>query len=572
MDLHQQLSITKEAREARLRHLALEAERRKRAQRKLLQQSYAAFVQWAWPLVEPGRELKWNWSVQLICELLQDFAFRHFFRFIINIPPRNMKSYLVSVFFPIWVWIQDPEALKAMGIDGHEFVGAFHQFLCLANEEGLALRDAQNMRNILESKEFIELFGDQVFIPKGQNKIQMFRNNRNGHRNSKGMSVTAKLTGRGGDTVLIDDPHDATQAMSDTMRQSVLDTYAGKVTSRLNDWATGGMGIIMQRVHGGDLVNFVIKKDGIYSAKGNPKGWVWLVLPMEWVPDSPDKLPVNPAKMLGFKDPRTSPGELLWEERFPLESVRQIESDLEKTSGVYGASCQLQQQPAPAEGGILKKKWFQVWPNDKPYPMVEHVFLSWDTAFTDEDLKKASYTARTVWGVFWHEQMQCYCLIMLHAWAAMVDYPTLRKKAQQDTRHFQPEAHLIEKKASGQSLVQDLRRTGHGRKRVRLRRYNPDRDKVARAHAASSPLSAGLIFIPNKKWAHGAVEHCSVFPNGPPPCEDVTDTVTQAILYLKNGWWIQHPDDEEDNNQVGAKPDVDEDDDALEKVEYGYYG
>lgn len=544
--------------------------------RERIRDSLAEFVKWAWPIIEPGRELQWNWSIDLICRFLEDFAKRRFRRGIINIPPRGMKSILVSVMFPVWVWIQDPKDIKERhgNVRWRKRVGPSHQFLCLANAEDLALRDASQMRNILEHEKFTRLFGRHVWIPAGQNEKKYYRNNVNGHRNSRPIQGT--LTGKGGDTTLIDDPHDAEKAQSDAERQNTLDAYFGRVTSRLNDQRLGGILIIMQRVHGADLVGAVIKKDGHWSPF-NLNGWVQLVLPMEYEVDDPKKEGidgiVNPAGLLGYKDPRTEPGELLWESRFPVESVRQLESDLRATSGVYGASCQLQQRPSPSEGGILKKSWWRRWPDDRPFPVCEHVFLSWDTAYSEQDFKAAAFSARTAWGVFWDEQSQRHCIILLHAWAERVGYPDLRAKAQEDSESFAPDAHLIEKKASGISLVQDLRRAGKGRKRVRLRTYQPDRDKIARAHAASSALSSGMVYAPNRKWADKVIDACAEFPNGAPPSADYTDTFTQAVLYLTHGWWVRHPDDDDDeiDNTVGSQW-VDEEDETEVTVNRGYYG
>jgi len=557
-------------REQLLRKLEIEHELTLRAQRQLLQDSFSAFVEWAWHILEPGRVLKWNWSVELICNFLQAFAFRKFHRGIINIPPRGMKSTLVSVCFPVWVWIQDQERLKAHGVDGAEFVGPWHQFLTLANDAPLALRDAVQARNLMEHEDFRDLFGRMIQIPQGQNEKSYYRNTKNGHRNSR--AIQSSLTGKGGDTITIDDPHDAEKAMSDADRQNVLDSYAGKVTSRLNDQANGGILIIMQRLHENDLAGFVRAKDGDW-AEDNVRGWVSLVLPMEFELDQPGKPPVNPAKRLGFADPRTRHGELLWPERFPADAVARLRSDLERTSGVYGATAQLQQTPAPSEGGILRKSWWRRWPDDKSFPLCEHVFLSWDTAFTERDLKEASFSARTAWGVFFNEQDQAYQLILLHCWADQVAYPDLRQKAQDDTNDFMPDAHLIEKKASGISLIQDLRRAGKGRKRVRLRTYSPDRDKVARAHAVTSLLSSGVVWAPSRSWAEKAIDACGVFPNGAPPSADITDTVTQALLYLKNGWWVEHPDDAVDSQYVGSEHVPDEDEDNDYRSAYGgYYG
>lgn len=542
-------------------------EQARRLKREELQDDFPAFVRWCWHILEPGRQLRWNWSIEIVCRFLADFAFRKFRRGIINIPPRNMKSILVSVCYPVWVWIQDQDRLRREKRPGWEFVGSWHQFLCLSNGDDLALRDALQTRNLIEHPDFLELFGDLVEIPDGQNEKGYYRTQANGHRISR--SITSRIIGRGADTELIDDPHDAQKAQSDATRTQVLDAYSGGVTSRLNDQANGGILIIMQRVHGADLVDFVVKKDGLW-ADDNPGGWMKLVLPMEFELSS-DGEEINPAGVHGYFDPRTEPGELLWPGRFPADAVESLKSDLESNSGLYGASCQLQQRPSPADGGILKKKWWRMWPDDKPLPICEHVFLSWDTAYTEAEMKRAAYSARTAWGVFWDEQAQAHSIILLHGWAGRVGYPDLRKKAQDDTVDFLPDCHLIEKKASGISLVQDLRRAGRRGRKVRLRTYMPDRDKVARAHAASSPLSSGRIWAPNRRWADTVINACAVFPNGAPPSADYTDTVTQAILYLTRGWWVEHPDDEDEDSYLGGDAYKDEDDEGNPK-HGGVYG
>ena len=156
----------------------------------------------------------------------------------------------------------------------------------------------------------------------------------------------------------------------------------------------------------------------------------------------------------------------MFPKRFSKKAVAALKEDL----GEYGTAGQLQQRPTPLGGGIIKKKYWRIWPDDKPYPVAEHVFLSWDTAYSKEDLKDTSYSAMTAWGIFWNEQDQRYCMMLLARWMERAEYPVLRKRAQEFTLKFKPDAHLIEKKASGQSLVQDLRRAGSGKSRVRLRK------------------------------------------------------------------------------------------------------
>jgi len=210
-----------------------------------------------------------------------------------------------------------------------------------------------------------------------------------------------------------------------------------------------------------------------------------------------------------------------------------------------------------------------VWPDDKKLPEAEHVFCSWDTAYSERDMKDASYSARTVWSVFWDEAENRFALMLSGGWWDRVSYPELRRKAQDDSLELKPDAHLIEKKASGQSLIQDLRRAGKGQRSVRVRTYTPDRDKISRAHAATSALAAGLVYIPNRKWAHQIIDQCSRFPYGEPPSADITDTVSQAVVYLNRRWWVTHPDDVEDD--VPTVPDwyEDEDEPTMQRGVYG---
>lgn len=466
------------------------------------QSSLAEFVRAAWPVLEPGRALDWNWHIDVLCTQLERFRRREIRRLIGNIPPRCMKSLLFGVFYPAWVWTEEPG----------------HQFLSLSHNEDLALRDSQKMRVLVMSPWYRGHWGNKVELSGDQNTKGFYTNTAGGHRNAVGFS--GGLTGKGGDTVLIDDPHDAEKAQSEAERQSVLDTYDHSVVTRLNDPAKSGIAVIMQRLHEQDLVGHVLAKNGPSIP------WHQVILPMEY--EGPGVVK---------EDPRTEIGALLWPSRYPEAEVKALKQDL----GEYATSGQLQQRPSPAGGGILKAKWWREWPGGKPLPECEHVFESWDTAYTEDDLETNSYSARTEWGIFWLESVQAYACILLEAWHGRVDYPDLRRHAKAVEKERAPDRHLIEKKASGQSLIQDLRRAG-----VRVYRYLPDRDKIARAYAVQAVLEAGLVWYPKRKWAETVIGACASFPNGAPPSSDYTDTCTQAWLYLRQRWWLVHPADEDD--------------------------
>ena len=486
------------------------------------------FCRGAWHVLEPGTELKWNFHLSAMCLYLESWAYRDndLRRLILNIPPGSMKSLMVSVFLPAWMWTWDDS----------------HRFINLTNEIGLATRDSRRMRDLIIS-DWFKARWPKVQLSSDQREKTNFENMNRGFR--QGLGITGNISGKRGNSLIIDDPIDAKKAFSDIEIANVNDTYDQAVSSRLNDLSKDGIVLIMQRTRTNDLTGHLMSK--------KEQNWVVFRVAMEAeaIPgyNAMEDLGVNIYDGKCVDDIREE-GDLMFPDRFTREAVDALKEDL----GEYGTAGQLQQRPTPLGGGIIKKNYWTTWPDDMKFPSMEHVFISWDTAFTDKDNKDASYSAVTRWGVFWHEQQQRHCLMVLGTWYARVAYPDLRNKAQWMTEEYSPDCHLIEKKASGQSLIQDLRRTGSGARRVRLRAVMPDRDKITRAYTATATMASGIVYTPNRKWAKKLINFCSEFPAGAPPSGDLTDTVTQAILYLTKGWWISHPDDDEPENRMEGVP------------------
>lgn len=510
--------------------------------------SFAEFVKAAWILVEPETPLLWNWHVDTICEYLQATYDRRIKRLIINVPPGSLKSILVSVLFPAWVWTKD----------------SAERFLGITNEEGLATRDAVRSKNVVMSEWYQKNW--PIELKRDVNQKTLYENEDTGFRQAIG--ITANITGKRGTFQLIDDPHDATGAQSDLKRQGVIDTYDQKLSTRLNNQETDRIILIMQRLHHLDLTGHMLKKKNTQ--------WVHLVIPMEF---DPAIATFDPVKDLGallpeaearkkyarLADPRKKKGELFFKELFSANTVKVLKEDM----GEFISAGQLQQQPSPKGGGILKSKWFNLWedfkkiklPNNEivkkknPFPVCSHIFFSYDTAYSEEDLKNNSYSAVSQWGVFFNHKTQKDNILLLSTWAGQVDYPVLRKKAMMFENKFHPDCHLIEKKASGQSLVQDLRAAG-----IPFRTYNPDRDKVARAYSIQSMLERGMVWIPDRQWAHKFVGYLATFPTGEPISNDYTDTFTQAMIYLRSGSYVEPLTDAEEAeyDKHGEKTDDDE--------------
>jgi predicted phage terminase large subunit-like protein len=516
----------------------------------LAERSLAHFVRQAWQVLEPATELRWNWHLDVLCAYLEGL-WRGLIlprRLVINIPPGTMKSLLVSVFYPAWVWIQRDG-------DGNA-IGANESFLNLTNEGGLATRDTMRMRWLVASDWYQGHWGERVKLATDQREKTHIANSTHGFR--MGQGITAAVTGKRVAQLIIDDPHDAKKALGDAEVQSVCESYDQAVSSRLRDPKTGAIVLIMQRLRTNDL-------SGHLAAKKQGR-WTQVVIPMEFE-GAPG---FDPVRDLGpeyahLADPRRKVGALLMPHRFDEAFLREQKENL----GEYGWAGQMQQRPVPSGGGVIKTKWWKRWPAGRELPTVQHVFCSWDTAYTEEDYRSGSYSAMTAWGVWWHEQQQRHCLMVLGAWWERVGYPSLRRKVKEEETKRQPDAHLIEKKASGQSLIQDLRR---GKVRVRGYDPRPDGDKLGRAALASATFEAGLVWAPEAKWADQVIEYVSQIPTGAPPSGDVGDTVTQAVRYLTKGWWVTHPDDDEPTPPESDSK-ADEDDDELElRREVPIYG
>lgn len=482
--------------------------------------SLAEFTKQAWHLIEPETKLMWNWHVNVMCAYLEaTVPDSHnenpkITRLIINVPPGSLKSIIVSVMFPAWLWARYPSK-RVLGI---------------ANIQDLAIRDSRKTKIIIMSDWFQERWSLELMAD--QSAKTNYENSKSGFRGSLGL--TGNITGKRGDYLLIDDPHDATTVNSELQRNTVIDVYDSKISTRVNSQEGSVIIIIMQRLHHQDLTGHLLNK---IKTK-----WTHVVIPMHY--DA--SFTYNSTRDLGrpeLEDPRKD-GELMFPKIFSRDVVEKLYEDM----GEFVAMGQLEQRPSPKSGGILRSNWFRVLPDDAPLPTVDHVFCSWDTAYSERDMMNNSYSACTTWGVFWNEAQQRDCVLLLDVWFDRVDYPDLRKKAGLLDNDKMPDIHLIEKKASGLALVQDLRRSG-----LLVRTYTPTTDKVSRAYAIQPMLESGQIWIPDRKWAHYFAYLMGTFPSGPVESEDLADTFTQAALYIRNGYYVTHPDDievEADNNTV----------------------
>ena len=221
--------------------------------------------------------------------------------------------------------------------------------------------------------------------------------------------------------------------------------------------------------------------------------------------------------------------------------LRIDENEIKASNGSRYWNALYMQDPTPEEGGLIKKKWIQEWEYDEP-PTCEFVIQTMDTAFSTRNT--ADYSVIQTWGIFYmydqdEDGIENYAsnLILLGNVKGRYEYPELRRIAQKLYNEYRPDVCMIEKKASGQSLIQDLRRSG-----LPILEYLPDRDKVSRVYSATPIMEAGRLWLPSsKKWADDLIEELIRFPNS--AHDDQVDALTMAVHYMRDSWNLAHPDD-----------------------------
>ena len=449
----------------------------------LAQRSLSDFVRMAWRIVEPQTELLWGWHIEAICQHLEAVTRGQIRDLLILIPPRCMKSTLVSVMWPAWVW----------GPAGMPHI----RWLFAAYAESLSIRDSVRTRRLIQSKWYQERWSWVFKLTGDQNAKQRFENDKGGYRLAT--SVGGAATGEGGDVIVCDDPHNLQQAESDVMRKAVCDWWDQVMSTRRNSRHSARV-IIMQRCHELDLAGHVVERGG----------WEVLVLPMEFEPER------RCRTSIGFVDPRQEEGELLWPEAFPRATVESLKRDL----GAYAYAAQMQQRPAPLAGGIVRRTWWRYY--DQPPERFDEIVQSWDMAF--KDAEGSSYVVGGVWGRLGADK---YLLDMVRGHWNFVE--TVDAVERLVRRWPQTMAIYVEDKANGPAVISTLRGKIGG-----IVAVQPQGTKLARAQAVSPQIEAGNVYLPRTEaapWVQDFIEEWTVFPNG--RHDDIVDMTTQALLRLE---------------------------------------
>lgn len=466
--------------------------------RESAQKHFLDFVQMMWPSFIHGRHHK------IMADAFERVIDGSCKRLIINLPPRHTKSEFASYLLPAWFMGRFPEK----------------KIIQSTHTAELAVNFGRKTRNLIDSEEYQKIFpGTKLQVDS--KAAGRWSTNKAGEYFAIG--VGGAIAGKGADLFIIDDPH--------TEQEAIMAAHDPSIYDKVFDWYTSGP---RQRLQPGGRVVIVNTRWGkrdltgqiIQSSINRGTGDEWEVIEL------PAILPS---------------GAPLWPEFWSIEALEALRAELPASKW----NAQYQQQPTNEEGAILKREWWREWTKDTP-PDVDFILICADTAFTKNN--RSDYSAFTVWGVFNDESTTGYNtpnVILLDAIKERLEFPDLKARAKEMYNQWNPDAFMIEAKASGLPLIHELRQAG-----IPVSEFTPTRasgDKIMRANSISDLFASGIVWAPDRKWSDEVIEECAAFPNG--DHDDFVDTVIMALMRYRQGGFIQLDSDHRDDEIVRRRAD-----------------
>ena len=442
----------------------------------------------------------WGRHHEIMAEAFEDIARGKIKRLIINMPPRHTKSEFASYLLPAWYLGKYPEK----------------KIIQTAHTAELATGFGRKVRNLFQDDVFTDIFPD-VTLRQDSKAAGRWNTNKGGDYFSIG--VGGAVTGKGADLLIIDDPHSEQEAQVGAYNPEVFDKVFEWYTSgpRQRLQPGGAICIVMTRWHKRDLTGKILKAS-IETTKADE----WTVI--EFPAIMPD-------------------GKALWSEFWSLNELSILREELPTSKW----QAQYQQDPTSEEGAIVKREWWNVWEGEIP-PPCEFIIQSWDTAFLKT--QRSDFSACTTWGVFLNEETGVYNLMLLDSYQERLEFPDLKRVAYGYYKEWQPDAFIVEAKATGMPLIFELRQMG-----IPVSEFTPSRgnDKISRVNAVSDLFASGVVWCPETKWADEVIEQFASFPSG--DHDDLVDSSTQAIMRFRQGGFVRTDTDEREEEYAPVRAD-----------------
>ena len=453
----------------------------------LLRHDLCAFIHRSFVELNPQNPFHPGWHIEVIAAKLDEVRRGHCKRLIVNLPPRHLKSHAISIAFPAWVLGLEPSK----------------KFLSVTYGQDLSDDLARKSRTLMMSEFYQGLFDTR--LSRGREAVADYETTDGGCRLST--SVRGALTGRGADIIIVDDPLKADDALSESLRRLVNEWWDNTLRTRLNNAQTGSIIIVMQRLHADDLVAHVQEQEP----------WEFLSLPALAEQDETYTISTPYGRNRIYR----KEGEILHEallSHSALEAQRLTIKD-------YNFTAQYQQNPQPPSGIIVKREWLRFYgPNEKP-ERFDQILQSWDTANKDSEL--ANFSVCTTWGI---KDQHAF---LLDVYRHKLDFPELKRAVKDLATLHRATIVLIEDKASGTSLIQELRG-----EHFWLAQAAPDLkgDKIMRLRSQTAKIEGGFALFPKEaSWLNDYQLELISFPNA-----KNDDQVDSTVLAL--AWITEHPE------------------------------
>jgi predicted phage terminase large subunit-like protein len=463
--------------------------------------SLKVFTQAVWPIVEPGTPFVDGWCLDAIIEHLEAISNGDIRFLLINIPPRHTKSTIGSVIWPIWDWIRSPAG----------------RFLCASYSMDLSTRDNRRKRNLIEHPWFQQRFGNVFQLAGDQNVKRFFENDHKGYHLA--VSVGSSATGSGGNRLVIDDPHPAGDAHSETERESAVTWFRETWSTRLNNQETDAMVVIGQRIHQHDVSGYIIEER---------PDWTHLNLPAQY------EQARHCTTAIGWSDPRTVEGELLWPERFSDATLAKLEEDL----GPLGYAAQYGQQPVPPGGYVFKMENERLFTIDHDAGLylletpqgIRSVPIAdcWTCTTSDVAVKAKEQNDFTVFAT-WAVTPQ-YDVLLLEVKRDHWTIPQQKEQAKKVFYAWDDDLYrciYFEDVGYQSAICQDLLIEG-----IPGKEFVPKGDKLVRATSASIWQGAGKVyFLKHAHWLEVFRKEIYLFPMG--KHDDQVDPLSMICMIIR---------------------------------------
>ena len=438
------------------------------------EKKFIPFVKHVWPEFIDGKHHR------QIAKKFEDIAKGKIKRLVVNMPPRHTKSEFASYLFPAWMIGKNPKL----------------KIIQTSHNSELATRFGRKMKNLVDDSLYNQIFHN-VQIATDSKASGRWETNHGGEYFAAG--VGGAITGRGADLLIIDDPHTEQDAMSDTAMDNTYEWYTSGPRQRLQPGGT--IIVVMTRWGKKDLTGRLLAEQGKD------------ILADQWeVVEFPAILPSdNP----------------LWPQFWDKDALLSIKASLP----IQKWNAQWQQNPTASESAIIKREWWRDW-DKKKIPTIKYIIQAYDTAFSKKET--ADYSAITTWGIFDPEDGTGDNIILMDARRDRWNFPELKEVAFEEHEYWEPDMVLVEAKATGQPLIDELRLHG-----IPALGFSPGKgqDKTTRMHMIAPLFEAGKVWAPTtKKFSEEVIEEVVSFPNG--DNDDFCDSMTLALMRFRKGGFV----------------------------------